>query len=188
MTRRRMEAEVIRDSLLAVSGNLDNRVGGKTLPHANFVNLNGGKSRDPALYASNGRSVYLPVLRSALYEMFETFDFANPSMINGKRSITTVAPQALFMMNSELVDRASLAVAERVVQENAHDADRLQAAYGLVHLRPPDRDESKRSMDFLKRYEQAIAATESDSVKRRTLAWQALCRVLLSSNEFVYVM
>ena len=188
MTRRRMEAEVIRDSLLAVSGNLDNRVGGKTLPHANFVNLNDGKSRDPALYASNGRSVYLPVLRSALYEVFETFDFANPSMINGKRSTTTVAPQALFMMNSELVDRASLAVAERVVQENAHDADRLQAAYRLVHLRPPDRNESKRSMDFLKRYEQAIAATESDSVKRRTLAWQALCRVLLSSNEFVYVM
>ena len=188
MTRRRMEAEVIRDSLLAVSGNLDNRVGGKTLPHANFVNLNDGKSRDPALYASNSRSVYLPVLRSALYEVFETFDFANPSMINGKRSTTTVAPQALFMMNSELVDRASLAVAERVGQENAHDADRLQAAYRLVHLRPPDRDESKRSMDFLKRYEQAIAATESDSVKRRTLAWQALCRVLLSSNEFVYVM
>ena len=188
MHRRRMEAEAIRDSLLALSGNLDDHIGGKTLPHASFVNLNDGKSRDPAVYASDRRSVYLPVLRSALYEMFETFDFANPSTINGRRSTTTVAPQALFMMNSGLMQRASLAVAERVARENADDAERLEAVYRLVHLRPPDSEEANRWTDFLERYEQAAAATESDSAKRRMRAWQALCRVLLSSNEFVYVM
>jgi hypothetical protein len=188
MNRRRMEAEVIRDSLLAVSGKLEHTAGGKTLPHANFVNLNDGKSRDPELYASSRRSVYLPVLRSALYEVFETFDFANPSTINGRRSSTTVAPQALFMMNSDLMDRASLAVAERVLRQSRRDADRLWAAYRLVHLRSPDRDESERWMGFLKRYEQALAATEGDATERRKRVWQALCRVLLASNEFTYVM
>ena len=188
MHRRRMEAEAIRDSLLALSGNLDHHMGGKTLPHASFVNLNDGKSRDPAVYASDRRSVYLPVLRSALYEMFETFDFANPSTTNGRRSTTTIAPQALFMMNSGLMERTSLALAVRVARENADDAQRLEAVYRLVHLRPPDGEEVNRWTGFLKRYEQAAAATESDSAKRRMWAWQALCRVLLSSNEFVYVM
>ncbi len=188
MNRRRMEAEVIRDALLAVSGKLEHMSGGKTLPHANFVNLNDGKSRDPALYASHRRSVYLPVLRSALYEVFETFDFANPSTIKGKRSNTTVAPQALFMMNSELMDQASLAVAKRVVRENPDDVDRLDAVYRRIHLRPPASDEAARWMDFLGRYEKVLAPAESDPAKRQLPAWQALCRVLLSSNEFVYVM
>ena len=189
MHRRRMEAEVIRDSLLAVAGNLDDRSGGRALPYDNFVNLNAdGKSRDPALYASNRRGVYLPVLRSALYEVFETFDFANPSTIQGRRQTTTVAPQALFMMNSELMDQASRSLAERIVRENGHDVDRLRAAYRLIHLRPPDRDESKRATDFLKRYARAAAEPANGSEERRPSPWQALCRVLLSSNEFVYVM
>ena len=189
MHRRRMEAEVVRDSLLAVAGNLDDRPGGRALPYDNFVNLNGdGKSRDPALYASNRRAVYLPVLRSALYEVFETFDFANPSTIQGRRQTTTVAPQALFMMNSELMDQASRSLADRIVRENERDVDRLRAAYRLVHLRPPDGDESERATDFLKRYEQAVRAAEGEPAKKRPSPWQALCRVLLSSNEFVYVM
>ncbi len=189
MHRRRMEAEVVRDSLLAAAGNLDDRRGGRAMPHDNFVNLNGdGKSRDPALYASNRRGVYLPVLRSALYEVFETFDFANPSTIQGRRQTTTVAPQALFMMNSELMEQASRSLADRIVRENEGDVDRLRAAYRLVHLRPPDRDESKRAMDFLKRYEQAVGVAEGESAGERPSPWQALCRVLFSSNEFVYVM
>ncbi len=182
MNRRRMEAEVIRDSLLAVSGRLDGQGGGRAMTHANFVNLNDGKSRDPALYESNRRSVYLPVIRSALFDVFETFDFANPSTINGKRATTTVAPQALFMMNSEMVERASKALAERLSSAE----DQVVAAYRLVHLRPPSPTETERSKAFLERYEMATA--ELDPRKRRSAALQALCRVLLSSNEFVYVM
>ncbi len=182
MNRRRMEAEVIRDSLLAVSGRLDNQAGGKAMTHANFVNLNDGKSRDPALYDSNRRSVYLPVIRSALFDVFETFDFANPSTIKGRRATTTVAPQALFMMNSEHVEKAALAIAKRI---EATD-DSIAAAYRTVHLRSPSASEIGRSKEFLKHYEGAM--TEFDPIKRRTRALQALCRVLLSSNEFVYVM
>ena len=182
MNRRRMEAEVIRDSLLAVSGRLDDRPGGKAMEHDNFVNLNGEKSRDPALYQSNRRSVYLPVIRSALFEVFEAFDFANPSTINGNRATTTVAPQALFMMNSELVEQASRTIAERIASQESP----VEAAYRLVHLRPPTPRETERSNDFLARYEDAV--NEPDSGERLTRALQALCRVLLSSNEFIYVM
>ena len=90
------------------AGKLDFAVGGKTLPQKNFANLNASSaSRDKQLYASERRGVYLPVLRSALYEVFAAFDFASPSTSNGQRGSTLVAPQALFMMNSALMDAAS---------------------------------------------------------------------------------
>ncbi len=183
MNRRRMEAEVIRDSLLAVSGRLDLQGGGKAMSHPNFVNLSGdNKSRDPALYASDRRSVYLPVIRSALYELFEAFDFSNPSTINGKRSTTTVAPQALFMMNSEQMEQASRSIAERIAPLDGA----IESAYRVIHLRPPTTREFERSREFLTQFEST--AKEDDPVERRTIALQGLCRVLLSSNEFVYVM
>ena len=182
MNRRRMEAEVIRDSLLAVSGALDYQAGGKAMSHPNFVNLNGEKSRDPALYESNRRSVYLPVIRSALFELFEAFDFANPSTIKGNRATTTVAPQALFMMNSEHMEQASHSIAERIAAQD----DEIESAYRLVYLRPPTPREVKRSKEFLMLFENTLK--EHEPANRRLRALQGLCRVLLSSNEFVYVM
>ncbi len=86
------------------------------------------------------------------------------------------------MMNSELVEQASRKIAERIASQESP----VEAAYRLVHLRPPTRRETKRSNEFLARYEDAV--NEPDSGERLTRALQALCRVLLSSNEFIYVM
>ena len=179
--RRRMEAEALRDSLLAVSGTLDSAMGGKTVPHKNFTNLNAmAYSRDPVLYQSGIRSVYLPVLRSALYEVFAAFDFASPSTSNGRRGATMVAPQALFMMNSDLVDEASVRFAERL-QSEASDSDsaKIRLAHRIAYSRLPEADEAARWIDFLDRY----ASVAGD----RAAAWQGLCRVLLSASEFLYI-
>ena len=176
-----MEAAVLRDTLLAVSDRLDATVGGKTLPRKNFANLNlNADSRDPGLYASHRRSVYLPVLRSALYEVFAAFDFASPSTSNGRRGATMVAPQALFMINAELMEAASRRFAERLEREAPRDAAaRIGLAHEIAYGRPADTDEIASWNGFLDRY--AAAATS------RFSAWQGLCRVLLSSNEFLYV-
>ncbi len=179
--RRRMDAESIRDSLLAASGRLDSRMGGKAMRHRNFTNLNGNAlSRDPELYRSNRRTVYLPVLRSALYEVLAAFDFANPSTSNGRRGTTMVAPQALFMLNASIVDESSRELALRLASEaGGGDADRIRLAYEIVYSRPPTGDEIRSWLGFLPRYEAAADG--------RAAAWRGLCRVLLASNEFLYV-
>ena len=179
--RRRMEAEVLRDSLLAVSDRIDTTMGGKTLPHKNFTNLNAmAYSRDPALYDSQRRSVYLPVLRSALYDVFAAFDFASPSTSNGARGSTMVAPQALFMMNSGLMEAATEQFAERIEREaSGSDAEKIQAAHEIAFSRLPESKEVEAWSDFLDRYESTAG--------ERAVAWQGLCRVLLSSNEFLYI-
>ncbi len=187
--RRRMEGEVIRDSLLAVSGQLDLTMGGTLLPHMNFVNLSDkGKARDPALYDSKRRSVYLPVLRSALYEMFQSFDFPAPAVINGRRSSTTVASQALFMMNSRLMVEASNRLAEQLLAEPAWDDKQpIARAYELVLLRPPSTQETQEWLEFLAQYDRTQRSEGVEAGPQHRQAWQGLCRVLLSSNEFVYV-
>lgn len=187
--RLRMEVEVIRDSLLAVSGQLDLTMGGTLIHHMNFVNLSGkGKARDPALYDSKRRSVYLPVLRSALYEVFQSFDFPAPSVINGQRSRTTVASQALFMMNSELMLAASHRLADQLLANPAwDDKQRIVRAYELVLLRTPSTQETQEWLDFLAQYEREQHSEGAEAGPQRRQAWQGLCRVLLSSNEFVYV-
>ncbi len=179
--RRRLEAEPLRDSLLAVAGSLDLSMGGKTLPHRHFTNLNANaRSRDPRLYASRRRSVYLPVLRSALYEVFAAFDFANPSTANGRRGTTLVAPQALFMLNSELMDEASGGLAERLARDAPGGTEaRIQLAHQIALARPADPSETEDWLEFVDRYEAAAGSRED--------AWRALCRVLLSSNEFLYL-
>ena len=179
--RRRMEAETLRDALLAVSDSLDLSVGGKTMPHKNFANLNAQSySRDPMLYASRRRSVYLPVLRSALYEMFAAFDFANPSTSNGDRGSTMVAPQALFMLNSDLVDEASEGLSARLAREApGSDAERIALAHEIAFSRQVEASEIENWSAFLARYQEAAGD--------RAAAWKAMCRILIASNEFLYV-
>jgi mono/diheme cytochrome c family protein len=187
--RRRMEAEVLRDSLLATSGQLDTTMGGTLLASAPFENLSvSGMVRNPQLYQSSRRSVYLPVLRSALYELFQAFDFPDPAVSNGDRATTTVASQALFMMNGQIVERVSRRLAEVLLSDASRtDRDRLQEACARIFGRPAVPVELSEWESFLGRYQSAASLAGENAERRRLLAWQGLCRALLSSNEFVYV-
>jgi hypothetical protein len=186
--RRRLEAEEVRDALLAASGQLDLTQGGSLLKSKDREYVASTTSVNTANYESQRRSVYLPVVRSALYEVFQAFDFADPSALNGDRETTTVAPQALFMLNSSLVRDATRAMAERLLADpSADDAKRIDAAYRLAVGRPADQRETARGLAFLARYEQAVAGAQADPAERRRAAWQGLCRALVSSNEFIFI-
>jgi len=186
--RRRLEAEAVRDALLAVSGRLDVTVGGSLLQTKNRGYVASTFSVNPTNYASNRRSVYLPVIRSALYEVFQAFDFADPSVPNGERATTTVAPQALFMMNSPLVQTAARDFAALLLaRKDLEEAGRVRLAYEQAYGRPAEPHEIERALTFVRQRERMLAAEMVPFIERRLRAWQGLCRVILAANEFVYV-
>ena len=92
--RRRLEAEPLRDSLLAVSGQLDLTLEGSLLTTPNNDYVTNDQSGNGARYSAPRRSIYMPIIRNALFDMFQAFDFGDPSIVNAKRATTTVAPQA----------------------------------------------------------------------------------------------
>ena len=188
MNRRRLEAEAVRDSILALAGSLDLTMGGTLLPTANRKYVTSTANVDPVVYTPNRRSIYLPVVRSALYDVFQAFDFADPSVLSGKRASTTVAPQALFMMNSELVSAQTKALAARLLADaNLDDTQRLRQLFELSYARPATQAETERALDYVTRYAAGQQARKQSAEESRLRAWQSLCRVVIASNEFVYV-
>jgi hypothetical protein len=186
--RRRLEAEALRDALLAVGGQLEFRMGDSLLQTENRQYVTSNNNRNYDNYDSHRRSLYLPVIRSALYEVFQAFDFADPSVPNGDRAITTVAPQALFMMNGKLVREQTRHMARGLLdQQKLDDAGRVRWAYETAYGRPPSERETSRALAFVKQVEAMLAPQKTDAQERRLLSWQSLCRVILASNEFIYV-
>ena len=167
--RRRLTVEEIRDSFLAVDGSLDRTVGGP-LPA-------------DSLEESRRRTVYLPVRRGGMPVMLSMFDFGDATASSEARSRTNVAPQALFMMNSEFAANRSLGVAKLLLEDTAlSDQERVARAYTLILARPPDAREVARALEYVGGLEEKLGAPGT-----RLAAWQSFCRLLLSTNEFVYV-
>ena len=192
---RRMDAEVMRDSLLAVSGLLDRTMGGSLLHVKNRDYFFDHTSIDMTKYDSLKRTLYLPVVRNHLYDVFVLFDATDATVPNGDRSSSTVAPQALFLMNSDLIHDAAAALAKALLSqppENAPENDpqsdeqRLARLYSLAYARPATSAELAKMQGFV---EQLIRrnAENSDAAAKKLAAWQSLSHVVLSSNEFLYV-
>ncbi|MHC5540931.1 DUF1553 domain-containing protein, partial [Singulisphaera rosea] len=186
-TPRRLEAEAIRDALLAVSHSLDLRQGGGVLHVKNREYLFDHTSIDKTRYDSRRRSVYLPVIRNNVYDVFQLFDFSEPTSMNGHRSTTTVALQSLFMMNSDLVNEAAGTMARRLLDQSPDDGGRIRLLFEEAYGRPPSDVEISRALAFLGKYTQAAARHEEDAAKRRFLAWQSYCQAIVAANEFIYI-
>jgi hypothetical protein len=185
---RRLEAEEIRDSLLAVGGLLDRTGGGPALSHvANRGYLFDHTSKDLTSYASDRRSVYLPVIRNNLYDVFQLFDATDATVPSGDRATTTVPTQALFFLNSDLIARAADALAGRVLAAGSDDAARVRELFALAYGREPAAAETARLAAAAAELEKAFAATEPDAARRTRKAWAAVCQAVLASNEFVHV-
>lgn len=179
----RLEAESIRDSLLAVSGLLDRTAGGSSLSHVkNRGYLFDHTSKDLTSYDTNRRSVYLPVIRNNLYAVFQLFDAPDPAVPTGDRATTTVPTQALFFMNSDLADRAADALADRLlVRSNLDDAGRVRLLFEIAYGRPPSQDE-------VERLTKAVSAfAKGDDAEARRMAWAIVCQAVLASNEFIHL-
>ena len=175
---RRLEAEQIRDGILAVTGLLDDTMGGKTIPLRNRQFVFNHTSRDHTAYAKRRRrSVYLPVVRNHLCDIFQQFDYPDPATPTGNRHTTVVAPQALLMMNSPLVmDAADALAGELLKAKELKTGQRVSMAYEQVLARQPTAKERARAVRFIE------AAPESPQQ-----IWSLLCQSLLAANEFIYL-
>ncbi|MEE3219870.1 MAG: DUF1553 domain-containing protein, partial [Planctomycetota bacterium] len=174
MNHRRLDAEAIRDTMLSVSGALNLEMGGATFP----ANLE--KDVDFQFEAPR-RSVYVPVFRSSLPELFEVFDFANTSLVTGRRTLSTVAPQALFMMNHPFVRAQAKLTAERLLSDSQpKDAQRIDHAYLRILGRHPTAAEIALSQEFLK-------SVDDTTEKGRVEAWTQMVQSLFSTIDFRYV-
>lgn len=186
--RQRMDVESLRDSLLAISGQLDDTPGGTLLPTPNRAYVTSTENKNPAIYGSHRRSIYLPIVRSALFQVFTAFDFADPSTLAGQRDQTTVAPQALFMMNSEFVLEQSRVIAQRLLQQADLDqTSRVSQLYRLAYSRDPSAAEVSRAAAYLDRIRSAMTESGINESEIELRCWVSLCRAVLSANEFIYV-
>jgi hypothetical protein len=181
MPRRRLDIEEIRDSLLALDNSLDLTVGG-TLQSGFGTDGENNQSRlsvNPEKL--NRRTVYLPLRRANLPTLLNLYDFGDATTVNGKRNVTNVAPQALFMMNSDfLTERSQGLAAILLKRENTTGPALVEAAYLRVLNRKPAAEEVDSGLTYIARYKEKFGAGQRDAL-------QSLCRVLMASNDFIYV-
>ncbi len=187
--RRRVEAEVIRDAILTVSGKLDLNGGGPVVSHfperAIDNNSQGGFNTDPLLT----RAVYLPVIRNDVPPLFEVFDFADPDVADGQRDATTVSTQALYLMNSTFANTHAKFAAERLLAESKDDAKRLDLLFRRALGRAPTKAETGKATAFLADYRKTIdtLGTGQKPKNPELAAWQAVCLSVFGCNEFRFV-
>ncbi|TWU05237.1 Planctomycete cytochrome C [Symmachiella macrocystis] len=186
---RRLEAETIRDALLATSGTLDRTLGGNLLAVKNRDYLFDHTSQDKSNYDIRRRSIYVPVIRNHLYDVFQLFDYTDASVLNGNRNTSTIAPQALFLMNSQLAIDLTTAMADRLLDADGTRKERVTQLFLEAYGRPPTEDELTRADLFLTQFMELTAQEKSsqDNVGGTQQAWQALCQSVISSSEFIYV-
>lgn len=188
---RRVESEVIRDSYLAISGQLNRKQGGPsvfpTLPkEIHITQDSAGKGwGESSVEEQNRRSVYLFVKRALKVPMLEAFDFANCTAPMGQRPVTTIAPQALMALNDAFAQRQSEAFAARVLREaGAKEDAQIHRAFALAFQREPSRAEQRSALQFLKR--QTKQAGVDGIAEPGRVALTSLCLSLLNANETVY--
>lgn len=184
LPKRRLDAEVIRDAMLAVSGELDlsprpgSLVAELDSQSAGMIGFN--KKIPSDLDGSLHRSVYLPVMRDQLPDVLRLFDFAEPSLVTGQRDSTNVPPQSLYLMNSEFVLARAEALAERISREAATDDARIAALYRRCLNRVPDETERALFADYL----QAPIPEKADAAEEMRKRWRDVCQALLASADF----
>lgn len=180
---RRLEAEEIRDTVLASAGLLDLTLGGKTLPLRNRQFVFNHTSKDATGYDSQRRALYLPVIRNHLYELFQQFDYPDPSMPTGQRNSSVIAPQALILMNSELVSGVASVLGKQMDGRDEAIRDLYLRLYG----RPPKSEETSRCRAFLRVVEAELVSRVPDLEARQVASRAALCQALLMADELIYL-
>lgn len=184
---RRLEAEAIRDSLLAVSEQLDTARGGSLLHVGNREYLFDHTSKDNTKYDSRKRSIYLPVIRNNLYDVFQLFDSTDATVPSGDRASSTVATQALFMLNGPLVVDSAQALAKNLLAEIPDDRQRVCELYERCFGRLATSAEINRALTFVTDFASSPESRPASAETAPVQAWTAFCQVLFASNDFMYV-
>jgi hypothetical protein len=181
--RRRLSIEEVRDGLLAIDGTLDLTIGG-TLQKGRGTD---GETSNDRLSLNpeklKRRTVYLPLRRANLPTLLNLFDFGDATTSSSKRQATNVATQALFMLNSEFLSERSQNVAKSLLAKpSTDDATRLVLAYLRILNRQPAKDEIEQGLTYIEGFKKraTTATAEQD-------AWQSFLRILMASNDFIYL-
>ncbi|GDY12828.1 hypothetical protein LBMAG53_17060 [Planctomycetota bacterium] len=162
MNRNRLEAEAIRDALLVV--------GRRLVPGKPYTQ----------------RTLFQPIARRTSNEFLALFDGADPASIIERREVSTVAPQALFMLNNNLVREAGVTLAQRVLGIKGDQAAQVTAAYRIAYCRDPDQHELKLAAEFLSAAAAAAPANGKNSKSERE-TWAVFTHALLCANEFLFI-
>lgn len=179
LPKRRLEAEALRDSMLALAGRIEltppkgSSVGRQGEGNVSFRGR-GGFGGDPVATDSH-RTVYLSIIRDGVPEMLTLFDFPDPSLIIGERATTTVPAQALFLLNNPFVIRQAEALADKLLAVSDDDDTKLKRAYQLCFARPPSEKELQNARKFLEDY---------GNNQQQKQTWATLCQALFASAEF----
>jgi hypothetical protein len=185
---RRLSAEEIRDSLLAMGEDLDRTPAGPhPFPPAQEWHYTQHK---PFVddYPTNHRSIYLMQQRIRKQPFLAAFDGADTNASTGQRPISTTAIQALFAMNDPLMHEVAEKFAARVMAAgSADDAARIDQAYRLAYGRPPAADEVQLGRDYLRQMTAKLKSAGTPDRELERAAWASYARVILGSNEFVFV-
>ena len=175
MNRRRLQAEEIRDALLSIAGQLDSTMHG---PSINDLN-------------SKRRTLYVMTIRSDRSNYRTLFDAPDAQTMAEKRIDSTVAPQALFLLNSPFALAQANALAARVMKRGTPDSEKIRWLYRLLYGREPNSRELEVGLRAVARREEFPQSLPNRADTRRThpidAAWLRYCHVLLCANEFMFV-
>ena len=187
MNIRRLQGEVIRDSVLALSGRLDPQLFGPPVPVYLTPFMQGrGRPGGGPLDGHGRRSIYISIRRNFLSPMMMAFDTPQPFSTVGRRTVSNVPGQALIMMNNPLIAEQSKLWAKRILLQQQKREDRIRHLYESAFARSPSAQEVAAALTFLELQaeEYQIDTTNIDQDAR---PWADLCHVLLNVKEFVFV-
>jgi hypothetical protein len=182
--RRRLEPEALRDAMLAAAGQLDLAPWESTVSYLGDQATAVGDNKVRRRTDFPCRSVYLPVIRNDLPELFDVFDFANPHASTGMRPQTMVATQGLFLLNDRSVTTAAEATARRLLADSSSkgDDDLVDALFELLFNKSPTRDERAEIVAFVGKIRSRLTAGGKTDAQLQ--AWSQACQALFASSRF----
>jgi hypothetical protein len=187
MSPRRLDAEAIRDAMLATAGKLDLNPPVGSVVAAGGEGYTGGIERGSQLAENkfNCRSVYLPVIRGRAFESLDVFDGVDGSLVIGQRDQTTVPSQSLNLLNSPYVLTLATSAAQRLIRDAEDSAARIDLAYQRWFGRPPTDTERNAALAFIDSYRQQSTAKKLPNTTPEFTAWLTFCQSLWASGEFL---
>jgi hypothetical protein len=185
--RRRLDAEALRDAMLAVSGRLDQTLAGaQPFPPIEDWHWTQHKAFR-AVYPTNRRTVYMMTQRLQRHPYLALFDGPDTNASTDVRTRATVPLQALYLRNNAFVGECAVAFAKRLAAATEDPTERITLATALAWNRPPQHEEVQRFLRYQRDYEQATRSAGAPGERIESETWASLARVILTANEFLYV-
>ncbi|MHC4880425.1 MAG: DUF1553 domain-containing protein [Planctomycetota bacterium] len=185
MPVRRLDADAIRDSMLAASGQIDLKMFGPGINVYYTTKTEGGGPKGP-LDGDRRRSVYLRIRRNAHNPFLEAFDAPKPTTTRGRRDVTNVPAQSLTMLNDPFVIDQAAKWAKQVVAEKRESIERVRTMYERAFAREPTTAETQATLEYVAALEREHTSAPDDA-SREHLVWQDVAHSMFCLKEFIHV-